>query len=313
MSWTCKCCTVIFAERADFDRHRTECIKRGSICGKCLDAFTPIGLTAHLDKSVCGLRSYNVKDLYMWAKEVNDQRVMVLVKEYHRNILNAVANGRFSTRLNFVCADNNPDVRQRILSRVVEELKRLFVDVEIKPDDAGKRIDVSWSKTALCYSMIKEMQRDNSAQEKNAIVTKEDDDDEERVRFWNSVYNDTSPEKRDEPPAPIGLKGRAEVSKLSVRKMGDFYTPAALTENDCDTGTAVNKSALEEIKTRMREFTSKYPSKYPSKKIKSLINWDGVVPEYDWATAVKKSASEETKRSIWEKYIGSKLPVSDEE
>lgn len=311
MSWTCKCCTVIFAERADFDRHRTDCIKRGSVCGKCLDAFTPAGLTAHLDKSVCGLRSYNVKDLYMWAKDVNDQRVMVLVKEYHRNILNAVANGRFRTHLNFVCADNNPDVRQRILARVIEELKCLFVDVEIKPDDAGKRIDVSWSKTAFCISIMKEMQRDNSAQEKNAVVTK--DDDEEWVRFWNSVYNDTSPEKRDEPPAPIGLKGRAEVSKLSVRKMGDFYTPATLTENDCDTGTAVNKSALEGVaahKTRMREIRSKYPSK----KIKSSINnWDDVVPEYDWATAVKKSASEETKRSIWEKHIGSKLPASDDE
>ena len=231
MSWTCKCCTVIFAERADFDRHRTDCIKRGSVCGKCLDAFTPAGLTAHLDKSVCGLRSYNVKDLYIWAKEVNDQRVMVLVKEYHRNILNAVANGRFRTHLNFVCADNNPDVRQRILARVIEELKCLFVDVEIKPDDTGKRIDVAWTKDIF----IKVKIRDD----------------------YSSAWSIAEEEGLEKPR--IGLKGR---------------TP---------------------------------------KKITSLINCDDVVPEYDWATAVKKGASEETKRSIWEKHIGSKLPVSDEE
>lgn len=224
MSWTCKCCTVIFAERADFDRHRTDCIKRGSICGKCLDAFTPAGLTAHLDKSVCGLRSYNVKDLYMWAKEVNDQRVMVLVKEYHRNILNAVANGRFSTRLHFVCADNNPDVRQRILARVVEELKCLFVDVEIKPDDTGKRIDVAWTKDIF----IKVKIRDDYSS------------------AWSAAASGILPETHDEVFAslpPIGLKGRTVQNHI----------------------------------------------------------------------VGKKGLSEETKRSIWEKHIGSKLPVSDEE
>jgi hypothetical protein len=257
MSWTCKCCTVIFAERADFDRHTTDCINRGTACAKCNDVFISAGLKVHLENSICGLRQYNIKDLYSWAKEVNEQRVHLLVKEYHWNIMNAVAKGRFGIRLHFIYADSDPVVRQRILAKVIENLQTLFAHVEIKADDKGKCIDVAWDKDACdrVYSV---------EPEKNVIVPK---DDSEWVRFWKDIVDEATPEKRDEPPSPIGLKGRK---------------PKKLTRwTDCE--------------------------------LESIPELDDTPLQMKFGMGMKAGLSKETKRSIWDKYIGSTLPTSDDE
>ena len=136
--WTCKCCLVIFAERADFEKHRDECIKRGKPCPRCSELFTDVGLNLHLIKSICGLRKYDVKDLHTWATDANDRRISVYVKDAHKKILDAVENGKFTIRLTFT----DPDA----LSRMVSELKKLFTNVEITPDRLGTFIDVAWAK-----------------------------------------------------------------------------------------------------------------------------------------------------------------------
>jgi hypothetical protein len=136
--WTCKCCSVIFAERADFEKHREDCIKRAKACPRCSELFTDVGLNLHLIKSICGLRKYDVKDLHTWATEVNDRRIKVYVKDAHKKILDAVENGKFTIRLTFM----DPDA----ISRMVSELKKLFTNVEITPDRLGTFIDVAWPK-----------------------------------------------------------------------------------------------------------------------------------------------------------------------
>ena len=144
--WTCKCCSVIFAERVDFAKHREECIKRGKPCPRCLELFTQVGLDFHLNKSICGLRKYDVKDLHTWATEVNDKRISVIVKDYHKKILEAVANGKFTIRLTFMYPDDSQLARADALSRMVSELKKLFTNVDITPDHLGTFIDVAWTK-----------------------------------------------------------------------------------------------------------------------------------------------------------------------
>jgi hypothetical protein len=263
MSWTCKCCTVIFAERADFDRHKTDCINRGTACAKCNDVFISAGLKVHLENSICGLRQYNIKDLYSWAKEVNEQRIHLLVKEYHWNIMNAVAKGRFGIRLHFIYADSDPVVRQGILAKVIENLQTLFAHVEIKADDKGKCINVAWDNDAcdrVCLSHSVEP-------EKNVIVPK---DDSEWVRFWKDIVDEATPEKRDEPLSPIGLK--------------------------------------KDIKGQMRKIMSSYSK--PKKLTRLIPELDDTPVQMKFG---KRGLSEETRRSIWEKHIGSNLPTSDDE
>lgn len=136
--WTCKCCSVIFAERADFEKHREDCIKRGKPCPRCSELFTDVGLNLHLIKSICGLRKYDVKDLHTWATEANDRRISVYVKDSHKKILDAVENGKFTIRLTFM----DPDA----ISRMVSELKKLFTNLEITSDRLGTFIDVAWAK-----------------------------------------------------------------------------------------------------------------------------------------------------------------------
>lgn len=205
MSWTCKCCTVIFAERADFDKHKMECVKRATAsttCTKCGDVFVSVGFTAHLAESICGLRHYDVEDLYTWAADVNKKRVAVLVKEYHRNIMTAVANGRFSTRLSFMYADDDKTVRADAISKIVSELKRLFPNVDIKADHVGNFIDVSWNKTAVYTAVIRRSSADSDGT-KSVVTTKEVLED--FTALWRAAAHDAVPEKGDD--TPIGLKG----------------------------------------------------------------------------------------------------------
>jgi len=144
--WTCKCCSVIFAERVDFERHREECTKRGKACPRCSELFTDVGLNLHLIKSICGLRKYDVEDLRTWANEVNDRRISVCVKDYHKQILDAVTDGKFTIRLPFNYTDDNRQARTDALSKIVSELKKLFTNVVITPDHLGAFIDVAWTK-----------------------------------------------------------------------------------------------------------------------------------------------------------------------
>ena len=148
--WTCKCCSVIFTERVDFEKHREECIKRGKPCPRCLELFTQVGLDFHLNKSICGLRKYDVKDLHTWASDVNDRRITVLVKDYHKKIMDAVEDGKFTIRLTFIYPVMYPDdsllVRTDALSRIVSELKNLFTNVNITSSLIQNFIDVAWTK-----------------------------------------------------------------------------------------------------------------------------------------------------------------------
>jgi hypothetical protein len=148
--WTCKCCSVIFAEKVDFESHRKECIKKGKACPRCSELFTQVGLDFHLNKSICGLRKYDVKDLHTWATEVNDRRITVLVKDYHKKIMDAVEDGKFSIRLTFIYPVMYPDdsllVRTDALSRIVSELKNLFTNVNITSNLIQNFIDVTWIK-----------------------------------------------------------------------------------------------------------------------------------------------------------------------
>lgn len=268
MSWTCKCCTVIFAERADFDRHTTDCIKRGTVCTKCDDVFISAGLKVHLENSICGLRQYNIKDLYSWAKEVNEQRVHLLVKEYHWNIMNAVAKGRFGIRLHFIYADSDPVVRQRILAKVIENLQTLFAHVEIKADDKGKCIDVAWDKDA-CDRVC------SVEPEKNVIVPK---DDSEWVRFWKDIVDEATPEKRDEPPSPIGLKKEV---KEQMRKI------------------------------MIKPYSKKKLTRWTDYELESIPELDDTPLQMKFGMGLKAGLSEETKRTIWDKHTN--LPASDDE
>jgi len=153
--WTCKCCSVIFAERMDFERHREECIKGGKACPRCLELFTEVGMDFHLNKSICGLQKYDVKDLYTWATEVNDRRISVLVKDYHKKIMDAVEDGKFTIRLTFIYPVMYPDdsllVRTDALSRIVSELKKLFTNVNITSNLIQNFIDVTWTKPKSSY------------------------------------------------------------------------------------------------------------------------------------------------------------------
>ena len=148
--WTCKCCSVIFAERADFEKHREDCIKRGKPCPRCSELFTDVGLNLHLIKSICGLRKYDGKDLHTWATDVNDRRITVLVKDYHKKIMDAVEDGKFTIRLTFIYPVMYPDdsllVRTDALSRIVSELKNLFTNVNITSSLIQNFIDVAWPK-----------------------------------------------------------------------------------------------------------------------------------------------------------------------
>lgn len=148
--WTCKCCSVIFTERVDFEKHREECIKRGKPCPRCSELFTEVGLNLHLIKSICGLRIYDAKDLRIWATEVNDKRISVLVKDYHKKIMDAVEDGKFTIRLTFIYPVMYPDdsllVRTDALSRIVSELKNLFTNVNITSSLIQNFIDVAWTK-----------------------------------------------------------------------------------------------------------------------------------------------------------------------
>lgn len=284
MSWTCKCCTVIFAERADFDKHKTECRAIASTkCTKCGESFKSTGYTAHLADSICGLRSYDVEDLYYWASEVNKKRLTVLVKEYHRNIMAAVANGRFCTRLPFIYADDKQSVRDGAMSSIVSELKKLFADVDIKVDQVGNFIDVAWTKTAVFCSGIKKnsfFKAVDSEGPKKDLIT---DDKEPWVDFWQRVNTEeTEPKTKT-----------VEQTKMAEQMKMDF-------------------------KKRMAEVpVVRHSSKKALTSINEMYSGNESIPEYDWAkgTAVKKQVPEAIKRAIWEKHIGSKqeLPLSDEE
>jgi hypothetical protein len=100
----------------------------------------------HLIKSICGLRKYDVEDLRTWANEVNDRRISVRVKDYHKQVLDAVTDGKFTIRLPFNYPDDNIQVRADALSKVVSELKKLFTNVGVTPDHLGTFIDVAWTK-----------------------------------------------------------------------------------------------------------------------------------------------------------------------
>jgi hypothetical protein len=134
----------------DFERHREECIKGGKACPRCLELFTEVGLDFHLNKSICGLRKYDVKDLHTWATEVNDRRITALVKDYHKKIMDAVEDGKFTFRLTFIYPVMYPDdsllVRTNALSRIVYELKNLFTNVNITSSLIQNFIDVTWTK-----------------------------------------------------------------------------------------------------------------------------------------------------------------------
>ncbi len=150
---------MIFAEKVDFESHRKECIKKGKACPRCSELFTQVGLDFHLNKSICGLRKYDVKDLHTWATEVNDRRITVLVKDYHKKIMDAVEDGKFSIRLTFIYPVMYPDdsllVRTDALSRIVSELKKLFTNVNITSNLSQNFIDVAWTKpkswSESCY------------------------------------------------------------------------------------------------------------------------------------------------------------------
>ena len=158
--WTCTCCSVIFAKRVDFERHRKECIKGGKTCPRCFELFTQVGLDFHLNKSICGLPKYDVKDLHTWATEVNDRRITVLVKDYHKKIMDAVDDGKFTIRLTFIYPVMYPEdsqlVRTDALSRIVSELKDLFTNVNIASSLIQNFIDVTWTESKSCYHDIPE-------------------------------------------------------------------------------------------------------------------------------------------------------------
>jgi len=124
------------------------------MCPSCLKLFTDVGLNLHLIKSICGLRKYDIKDIYTWATDANDKRITVLVKDYHKNILDAVENGKFTTRLTFMYPDDSQLVRADALSRIVSELKMLFTNVDITPDHLGTFIDVCWSKSVFSRALL---------------------------------------------------------------------------------------------------------------------------------------------------------------
>jgi hypothetical protein len=134
----------------DFKKHREECIKKGNACPRCSEIFTQVGLDFHLNKSICGLRKYDLKDLHTWATEVNDRRITVLVKDYHKKIMDAVEDGKFTIRLTFIYPVMYPEdsqlVRTDALSRIVSELKKLFTNVNITSSLIQNFIDVTWTK-----------------------------------------------------------------------------------------------------------------------------------------------------------------------
>jgi len=146
---------VIFAEKVDFESHRKECINKGKACPRCSELFTQVGLDFHLNKSICGLRKYDVKDLHTWATEVNDRRITVHVKDYHKKIMDAVDDGKFTIRLTFIYPVMYPDdsllVRTDALSRIVSELKKLFTNVNITSNLIQNFIDVTWTKPKSWY------------------------------------------------------------------------------------------------------------------------------------------------------------------
>lgn len=255
MSWTCKCCTVIFAERADFDKHKTECRAIASTkCTKCGESFKSAGYTAHLAESICGLRSYDVEDLYDWASEVNKKRLTVLVKEYHRNIMAAVANGRFCTRLPFIYADDKQSVRDGAMSSIVSELKKLFAYADIKADDVGNFIDVAWGKTAAFCAGIKKSSFfkavDSEVPKKELII-----DD---TGHW---VNTEEPKTKMVEQMKMDFKKRmAEVpvvrhsSKKALTSINEMYSGnESIPEYDWAKGTAVKKQVPEAIKRAIWE------------------------------------------------------------
>jgi hypothetical protein len=203
---------------------------------------------------MCGLRRYHVEDLYAWSAEVNKKRITVLVKEYHRNIMAAVANGRFSTRLSFMYSDDDKTVRTDAISKIVTELKNLFAEIDIKADHVGNFIDVSWNKTALYIAMMRGSSADGT---KSIVTTKEDLED--YTALWRAAANE---EKGDD--TPIGLKGyvRKPISSKKIISLNQTYSEHdSIPEYDWTKGNP-DKRVPKATKTAVWE--KFYGSKLPS-------------------------------------------------
>lgn len=222
--WTCKCCSVVFALPLDFETHRKECIKKGKACPRCSELFTEVGLEFHLINSICGLQRYDVIYLCTRATEMNDKRISVLVKDYHRKILEAVENGKFTIRLTFIYPDDSQLVRADALSRMVSELKKLFTSVDIKADHLGTFIDVSWNKSAFYMACV----RDSNVSQKNVNTIGDDDDLPDALK--------TLPEKNDELLHGFTKKVKAISKKTKdaiwEKYIGSYNLPASTHEQD---------------------------------------------------------------------------------
>ena len=161
--------------------------------------------------------------------------------------MTAVANGRFSTRLSFMYADDDKTVRADAISKIVTELKNLFAEIDIKADHVGNFIDVSWNKTALYISIMRGSSADST---KSIVTTKEDLED--YTALWRAAAHDAVPEKGDD--TPIVLKGyfRKPISSKKIISLNQKYS-----ENDSipeyDWTNAVKKQVPEATKRAIWE------------------------------------------------------------
>ena len=273
--WTCKCCSDIFAERLDFDAHKEECIKRGKVCPRCSELFTEVGLNFHLINSLCGLRKYNVIDLHTCASEVNDKRISVIVKDYHKKIVTAAMDGKFKTRLGFIYPDDNQVARADALSRMVSELKKLFTNVDITPDHLGTFIDVSWLGSAFHMALFKE------GLQKNINHSKGDDDD-----FPNTLK--TLPELgAAEIDISSPITGFKNISLLAKARMGKSAFLNVFMSDSLWQGDNHTKGDDDDLPDALKTLPEKNDDLLEFRK-----------------GFTKKCVSKETKTAIWEKFIG---------